>query len=94
MTINKLAATISALAVITGAVVWPLNFFQSKAEAAEQVQQQAKSVNELRAEFYLKRVSEINAKAKPTRAELDEKTLLMEMVKAIQAEKISAKGAK
>lgn len=86
MTIEQVGKYAAAILAISAVIAGPVAFFQTKDAAAASQKEQAKSVNELRAEMYLARVKQINDKAEPTKDELDEKARLLALVQAIEAE--------
>ena len=89
MTVNKLGGIASAVLAIAAVIGGVIGFFEPRAHAEDQAKQQAKSVNELRKEFYLSEIAKLNAKPKPTKDDADLKDRYMAMVKAIEeAEKV------
>lgn len=84
MTITKAGSIAGAIMSIGVLVAAPIKFFETKAAAEDAKQLQAKSVDELREEFYLARIKAINEKSQPTKDEQDEKERLLALVKAIE----------
>lgn len=91
MTFTKMGSYAGAILAIAAVVGGPIKFFETKAAAAEAKQQVVKTVNELRAEMYLKEIAEIDAKPEPTKADLTRRELLVGLVKQIQAESVVKK---
>jgi len=86
VTITDTARNLSALAGVVVLAFGAANYFQTKAEAAEQKQQTERTVQQLRAEVLLVRVKQLNAKADLTPDEKLELELLIAQVRQIQAE--------
>lgn len=88
MTISDTAKNISAIAGVVILAFGAVNYFQTKADAAEQKQEVQKSVEQLRAELLLARIKELNAKKERTPDEQLELELNLAQVKAIQAAQV------
>ena len=92
MTLSDTQKVVSAAVALLVLGAGSVTLFQTQSAAAEQAakleQQQAKSVNELRAEFYLAEIAKLNAKEKLTKDEQDTKERYMALVKAIEAERV------
>lgn len=101
MDVKKVSGLVAALGVIVGAVVTILNFFQTKAEAAEQTQklrtEQAAAVADVletqkrdrtvaALENANTRLSFLSAKQKPTADDFNEMDFLRDQIKRLRAE--------
>lgn len=96
MTLSDTHKAIMAAVGLLALGATSVGVFQTQAAAKEQAKQieqkQAKSINELRAEIAMNRVGELNtkeAKEPLTPTERTERELLLEQVKALQAEKVA-----
>lgn len=94
MSISDAYKTLAALAGTVVLAFGAANYFQTKAAAAEAKQEVLKTVEQLRAEVLMNRITELNekeAKTPLTPAEKSERELLMAQVKQIQADQVKGK---